>query len=60
MKELLFLCIGSLLLFLMIKDGRKSFSKKPPKKIKLDEFKDRPPLTWTGRDKSNPLDTDLK
>lgn len=59
MKELLFLCVGSLVLIFMIKDGRKEFRRKPPIIIKHDEFKDRPSLTWTGRDPLNPIDTDF-
>ena len=59
MKELIFLCIGSIILIFMIKDGRKEFSRKPPIKIKLDEFKDRPLMTWTGRDPLNPIDPDF-
>jgi len=59
MKELLFVCVGSLLLFFIVKDGRKSFSRKAGEEIKLDEFKDRPSLTWTKRDPKNPIDTDF-
>ncbi|AJY53311.1 hypothetical protein KO116_P200204 (plasmid) [Halomonas sp. KO116] len=59
MKEFLFLCVGSILLILIVKDGRKGFSRKPTRKIKLDEFEDRPRLTWTGRDPNNPIDTDF-
>ncbi len=28
-------------------------------KLKLGEFSDRPPVTWTGRDPLNPIDTDF-
>jgi len=59
MKELLFVCIGSLLLFFIVKDGRKASSWKAGKKIKPDEFKNRPSLTWTRRDPKNPIDTDF-
>lgn len=59
MKELFFICMGSLLLIFIIKDGRKAFSGKPPRKIKLDEFKDRPVHTWTRRNPLNPIDTDF-
>lgn len=59
MKELFYLCMGTLLLSFIIIDGRRAFSRKPLRTIKLDEFEDRPLQTWTRRNPLNPIDTDF-
>jgi hypothetical protein len=58
MKDIFALCIASLLIILLIKDGRKTVNRKTRKNLKYDEFNDRPIMSWTDRDPLNPIDTD--